>query len=146
MRRVQFSSLIVTGQMTREEALEKLKTPAYDPVTIKHDFEYIATKLGISVEELRGYHEAPNKTYRDYKSQQAIYTLGAPLMRNVWKCRASASECRDLGEHPDIDSIETNGNTWSLIHSIQYPVNISNASCLIDNASRIGRPSKWVLY
>jgi len=80
-RRVQFSSLIVTGQMTREEALEKLKEPAYDPETIKHDFEYIATKLGITVEELRGYHEAPNKTYRDYKSQQAIYAMGAPLMR-----------------------------------------------------------------
>lgn len=80
-RRVQFSSLIVTGQMTRVEALEKLKEPAYDPETIKHDFEYIATKLGITVEELRGYHQAPNKTYRDYKSQQAIYAMGAPLMR-----------------------------------------------------------------
>lgn len=80
-RRVQFSSLIVTGQMTREEALEKLKEPAYDPETIKHDFEYIATKLGVTVEELRGYHQAPNKTYRDYKSQQAIYAMGAPLMR-----------------------------------------------------------------
>lgn len=80
-RRVQFSSLIVTGQMTREEALKKLKEPAYDPATINHDFEYIATKLGITVEELRGYHQAPNKTYRDYKSQQAIYAMGAPLMR-----------------------------------------------------------------
>ncbi len=80
-RRVQFSSLIVTEQMTREEALEKLQEPAYDPEMIEHDFEYIATKLGITVEELRGYHEAPNKTFRDYKSQQTIYALGAPVMR-----------------------------------------------------------------
>lgn len=80
-RRVQYSSLILTGQMTRDEALEKLKEPAYDPETIEHDFEYIATKLGISVEELRSYLEAPNKTYRDYKSQRAIYALGAPVMR-----------------------------------------------------------------
>lgn len=80
-RRVQFSSLILTGQMTREEALEKLKTPSYDPAMIAHDFEYVATKLGITVEELRGYLEAPNKTYRDYKSQQAIYSIGAPAMR-----------------------------------------------------------------
>lgn len=80
-RRVQFSSLIVTGQMTREEALEKLKEPAYDPETIKHDFEYIATKLGITVEELRGYHEAPKKTYRDYKSQFFIYDIGAKIMK-----------------------------------------------------------------
>lgn len=80
-RRVQFSSLIVTGQMTREEALHRLKEPAYDPETVDRDFEYIATKLGITVEELRGYHESPNKTYRDYKSQQTIYSLGAPVMR-----------------------------------------------------------------
>ena len=30
-RKVQFSSLILTNQMTRKEALEKLKSPAYDP-------------------------------------------------------------------------------------------------------------------
>lgn len=80
-RRVQFSSLILTGQMTRDEALEKLESPAYDPQMIKHDFEYIATKLGISTDELQGYMDAPNKTYRDYRSQRAIYALGAPVMR-----------------------------------------------------------------
>ena len=80
-RRVQFSSLIVTGQMTRDEALEKLKKPAYDESTIAQDFEYIATKLGISVEELQGYMDAPNKTYKDYKSQEQIYTLGAKVMK-----------------------------------------------------------------
>ena len=80
-RRVQFSSLILTGQMTREEALQKLKVPAYDPEMIERDFEYIATKLDITVEELRGYYEAPNKTYHDYKSQQRIYSFGAPIMR-----------------------------------------------------------------
>lgn len=80
-RKVQYSSLIVTGQMTREEALEKLKRPAYDPETIDQDFEYIATKLGITVEELRGYFNAPNKTYQDYRSQRAVYSVGAKVMR-----------------------------------------------------------------
>jgi N-acetyl sugar amidotransferase len=80
-RKVQYSSLIVTGQMTREEALEKLKKPAYDEETIKQDFEYIATKLGITVEELQEYMDAPNKTYKDYKNQMAIYDVGAKVMR-----------------------------------------------------------------
>jgi len=74
---VQYSSLILTGQMSREEALEKLKTPAYDPETIDQDFEYVATKLGITVDELRGYFNAPNKSFRDYKSQMWIYDMGA---------------------------------------------------------------------
>jgi len=80
-RKVQYSSLILTNQMTREDALEKLKHPAYDPKTIKQDFEYIATKLGISVEELQSYMDAPNKTYKDYKSQENIYNIGAKVMR-----------------------------------------------------------------
>jgi len=80
-RKVQFSSLIVTGQMTRDEALEKLSQPPYDKRTIAHDFEYVATKLGISVDELQEYMDAPNKSYKDYKSQQSIYNVGAKIMK-----------------------------------------------------------------
>ncbi len=80
-RKVQYSSLILTGQMTREEAIEKLKKPAFDAETIKQDFEYIATKLGITVNELQGYMDAPNKTYRDYKNQMWIYDFGTKVMR-----------------------------------------------------------------
>ena len=76
-RKVQYSSLILTGQMTREEALEKLKKPAYDPETIHQDIEFIATKLGITLSELQGYFDAPNKSFRDYRSQAWLYDLGA---------------------------------------------------------------------
>ena len=80
-RKVQYSSLILTGQMTREEAIQNLTKPAYDELTIKQDFEYIATKLGITIKELQTYLDAPNKTYKDYKSQENIYSIGAKIMR-----------------------------------------------------------------
>ena len=80
-RRVQYSSLIVTGQMTREAALEKLQRPPFDQATVANEFEYVATKLGINVEELRGYLQAPNRTYRDFRSQESIYVVGAAVMR-----------------------------------------------------------------
>jgi N-acetyl sugar amidotransferase len=80
-RRVQYSSLIVTRQMTREQALEQLKHPPYDEATIAQEFEYVATKLGISAAELQGYLNAPNKTYRDYKSQDGIYAVGSRVMK-----------------------------------------------------------------
>lgn len=80
-RKVQYSSLILTEQMTREEALQNLAQPAHDEASIAHEFEYVATKLGISVAQLQGYLEAPNRSYRDYKSQQSIYLVGARLMR-----------------------------------------------------------------
>lgn len=80
-RRVQYSSLILTGQMSREDALERLKKPAYDPETIDEDFEYIATKLGIDVAELRHYHEMPLKTYKDYKNREWMFDLGAKTLK-----------------------------------------------------------------
>jgi hypothetical protein len=80
-RKVQYSSLILTNQMSREEALNKLNLPAHDPETIHQDFEYIATKLDISVKELQSYMDAPNKTYKDYKSQENIYNIGAGIMK-----------------------------------------------------------------
>ena len=61
--------------------MEKLKIPAYDPDTIEHDFEYIASKLEIPITELRSYLDAPNKSYRDYKNQQMVYDIGAKAMR-----------------------------------------------------------------
>lgn len=87
-RRVQYSSLIQTGQMTRDEALERLKQPAYDLATIDEDFEYIATKLGISVQELRSYHEMPLKTYKDYNNQEWLFDLGAKVLKAVGVERA----------------------------------------------------------
>lgn len=82
-RKVQYSSLILTGQMTREEALEKLKAPAISDDDAKHDFEYIATKLDISVEELQKYFDQPNKTYKDYKNQQSLFDLGAKVLKYI---------------------------------------------------------------
>lgn len=81
VRKVQFSSLILTNQMTRAEALEKLKSLPYDPETIGQEIEFVANKLGISVDELNGYMKLPKKTYRDYKSQRTIYDVGAKAMR-----------------------------------------------------------------
>ncbi len=80
-RRVQFSSLILTGQMTREQALSELQRLPYDPASIDEEFEYIATKLGIPVAELRHYHEMPLKTYKDYKNQEWFFDLGAKAMK-----------------------------------------------------------------
>jgi N-acetyl sugar amidotransferase len=80
-RRAHFSSLILTGQMTREEALRRIAQPAFDNETVEQDFEYIATKLDLSVEELRAIMKGPNKTYRDYKNAMGLIDLGAKTLR-----------------------------------------------------------------
>lgn len=82
-RKVQYSSLILTGQMFRDEALELLKMPAYDPETIDDEFKYIATKLNISIEQLKSYMCAPNKSYKDYKNQANMFVLGAKFLKAI---------------------------------------------------------------
>lgn len=80
-RRAHYSSVILTGQMTREDAILKIAIPAYNPETIAEDFEYISTKLGMSVEELRALHAGPKKSYRDYKNVMPLIELGTKIMR-----------------------------------------------------------------
>jgi N-acetyl sugar amidotransferase len=82
-RRVQYSSLILTGQMARAEALKKLESPAYDPATINDEFNYVATKLGIEPEELRKYFKMPKKFYWDYQNQQSVFRLGAYCLKAI---------------------------------------------------------------
>lgn len=80
-RRAHFSSLIVTGQMTRESALDRLSKPEMDEHFLTQEFEYVAHKLGISVLELQEMFDAPKKTYQDYKNKRWIINGGANLMR-----------------------------------------------------------------
>jgi N-acetyl sugar amidotransferase len=82
-RRVQFSSLILTGQMTRNEAIAKLANPSYDPATIDQEFEYIATKLGISVDELNSYFTMDRKFYWDFRNQEGLFNFGAKFLKAV---------------------------------------------------------------
>jgi len=86
--RAHYSSLILTNQMTREEALEKLAKPAYDKETIAQDFEFIAKKLDITVDELKKLMEGKNKTYRDYKNNMGLISLGTKALTMLGVQRA----------------------------------------------------------
>lgn len=80
-RKVYYSNLILTGQMTRDEALEKLKETPYKEETMQDDKEYIAKKLGISVKELDELINGENKTYKDYKNQLSLIELSIKVAK-----------------------------------------------------------------
>jgi N-acetyl sugar amidotransferase len=87
-RRAHFSSLILTGQMTREEALRRIAERPYDEDVIAQDFEYIATKLDLSVDELRALMAGPNRTFRDYRNVMGLMDLGTRVLRAAGVQRA----------------------------------------------------------
>ena len=80
-RRAHFSSLILTGQMSREAALDRISRPELDEQFLKQEFEYVANKLGLTIEELQTIFNGENKTYRDYKNKKKIISFGTKLMK-----------------------------------------------------------------
>ncbi len=82
-RKAHFSSLILTDQMTRDDALQRLKKPELDEQTLKNEFEYVANKLEISVDELQYIFNQKNKTFRDYKNNRNLIRLGAQILQKI---------------------------------------------------------------
>lgn len=80
-RRAHFSSLIMTGEMKRDEALDRISRPELDEHFLKQEFDYVASKLDIADHELQAIFEGPNKTYRDYKNKRWLIKLGAYAMQ-----------------------------------------------------------------
>jgi len=81
IRRAHYSSLILTNQMTRQNAISKISSKPYDLNKINEDFEYIANKLDFTVDELRELFESEKKSYRDYKNSMIFIEFGIKIMR-----------------------------------------------------------------
>lgn len=73
-RHSHLSSMIVSGQMTREDALAELKKPAYNPETMNRDIDIVVKQLGMSREEFDALVARPGKMHTDYKTS-AIYKV-----------------------------------------------------------------------
>jgi len=79
-RRAHLSSLIMTDQMSRDAALERIKNPELDEQFMKTEFEYVANKLDMTVEQLQAIYEGENKTCLDYKNKRFVIGLGSRVM------------------------------------------------------------------
>lgn len=82
-RRAHFSSLIMTEQMTRDQALERISKPEMDEHFLKQEFEYVAHKLGLTVAELQVIFDSSKKTFRDYKNKRDLIAFGGNLLRKL---------------------------------------------------------------
>jgi len=80
-RRAHFSSLIMTGQMTRDHALEKISHPEMDEHFLQQELEYVANKLDLTTNELQEVFDGKNKTYQDYQNKRWLIGLGTNVLR-----------------------------------------------------------------
>jgi putative aminotransferase len=82
-RRAHFSSLILTGQMTRADALERLRSSEMGDRFLEREFEYVADKLQVGTSGLRDLFALPKRTYRDYSNKRWLIGLGTSVLRSV---------------------------------------------------------------
>ena len=82
-RKAHFSSLIITGQMTREDALNKLSKPPFDQKEIDKEFNFVCKKLNISEDELKQIMNETNKSFKNYKSSYYIIQFFVKLLRII---------------------------------------------------------------
>lgn len=84
MRKVDYSNLIVSGQMTREEALHLLATPPYPSQRdLDRDIAYFQKKLGWTPEEWAHYLARPERSHLDFSSERGLYTAIRDLSRRI---------------------------------------------------------------
>ena len=82
-RKAHFSSLILTNQMTREDALIRIKSQELTDDFHEKEFNYIADKLDLSKNELQRIFDGKNKTFRDYRSKIKIINFGAKVLTKL---------------------------------------------------------------
>lgn len=72
-RRPHFASLIVSGQMTRDEALVKLDEPLYDSAELEIDITYFCKKLRITRHQFDELMEVQTHHYSDFPNWDGRY-------------------------------------------------------------------------
>ncbi len=83
-RKLHLSTLVVSGQMTREQALRDLEGIAYpSEAALEQDIAYFIKKMGWSRQQLEDYLARPGKPHDLYGSERAAYRLLVPAARKI---------------------------------------------------------------
>ena len=61
-----FSNLIYSGQLTKDEALEKLKAPIYPPELLEEDKEFVIKKFGLTETSFKELMALPRREHADF--------------------------------------------------------------------------------
>jgi N-acetyl sugar amidotransferase len=72
-RKAHLSTLIFSGQLTREQALMELKKDTYPDSLMEEDREFVIKKFNLTREEFDAIMNLPNKTFRDYSNSSKLF-------------------------------------------------------------------------
>jgi N-acetyl sugar amidotransferase len=67
-RRAHLSTLIMAGDISREQALAEMEKSPYAALNLEEDLDYVVKKLGLTRQEFEAYMAAPVKSHLEYPS------------------------------------------------------------------------------
>lgn len=71
-RKIHYSSMVLSGQLTRGDALAKLAEPLYEPAELEMDVEYFCKKMRINRGEFDELMQAPIHDYSDFDNWDSL--------------------------------------------------------------------------
>lgn len=80
-RKAHLSSLIISGQITREKALEAMKENSYSEAEIKFDIEYVAKKLDWTIDEFKSIIGRPPTHHSDFPTNDKLFSFGTKVKK-----------------------------------------------------------------
>lgn len=86
-RKAHLSTLICSGQMTRDEALHELEQPLYNAGDLKQDKEYVLKKFGLTSAAFDDIMKTPRKMHTDFKSDTGMKDNYMKLLQKTEKLR-----------------------------------------------------------
>jgi N-acetyl sugar amidotransferase len=86
-RKPHLSTLICSGQMTKEEALKELEQPLYPANELKKDKEYVIKKLGLSEQEFEEIMHLPVRKHEEFKTDKNLKQGYMNLLKRTEKFR-----------------------------------------------------------
>lgn len=86
-RRPHYSSLIVSGQISRETALELMAEPLYNPTELTTDLNYFCKKLRISREEFDEIVARPSHHYSEFPNWSRYQRIAKAIQQMVERVR-----------------------------------------------------------
>jgi N-acetyl sugar amidotransferase len=79
-RRAHYSNLVLSGQMTRQQAMAKLDEPVYPERGLADDRTYVIKKLGLAEDEFDAIMALPRRTFFDYPNSYGHIELAKRLL------------------------------------------------------------------
>ncbi len=81
-RKAHLSNLIFSGQMTKEQAVEKLSEPIYDEKLQRQDLEFVLKKFDLTPKEFSKILQLPRREHRDFETLKGFYEI-YPILKSL---------------------------------------------------------------